>query len=72
MPAQLHAHAALDVPGGVLHAHNIGHDAEAFIQIHVGNGVGTQFGKGRVTALHDDSEGVYGSCALRHTPGQVT
>src|SRR5262249_52025715 len=28
--------------------------------------------KGRMTALHDDSEGVHGSCTLRHTPGQVT
>src|SRR5207244_3368801 len=31
MPAQLHAHAALYVPGGVLNAHNIGHDAETLI-----------------------------------------
>src|SRR5712691_10889205 len=72
MPAQLHAHAALDVPGGVLHPNNIGHNAEALIKVHVGNGVGPQFGKGRMTALHDDGEGVHGSCTLRHTPGEVT
>src|ERR1043165_8202028 len=72
MPAQLHAHAALNVPGGVLHADNISHDAEALIKIHVGDGVGTQFGKGGITALHDDGEGVYGSCTLRHMPGEVT
>src|SRR5713101_6006321 len=72
MPAQLHAHAALDVPGGILHANNIGHNAEALIKVHVGNGVGTQFGKGRMTALHNDGEGVYSSCTLRHTSGEVT
>src|ERR1700754_4506601 len=25
-----------------------------------------------MTALHDDGEGVYGSCTLRHTSGEVT
>jgi hypothetical protein len=72
MPAQFHAHAALDVLGGVLHPNNIGHNAEALIQIHVGNGVGTQFSKGRMTALHDDGEGIDGSDALRHAPAEVT
>src|SRR5262249_52786565 len=37
MPAQFHAHAALDVLGGVLHANDIGHDTEPLIKVHVGD-----------------------------------
>ena len=40
LPAHFDPHAALDVPCRVLDAYDVGHDAEAFVQIDVANRVG--------------------------------
>src|SRR5262249_38911445 len=69
VPAQLHTHATLDISGGILHTNDVGHDAETLIEVHIRYGVGAQFGKGRVAALHDDRERVDATQTPRNTPG---
>ena len=71
LPAQPYPHAALHIVDRICHTNNIGHHAETFVEVNVREHIRPQFGKGRVAALHDDTEGIHCTLALGHVPGGV-
>jgi hypothetical protein len=71
LPAHPHPHAAVHIVDRIRYTDNIGHHAETFVEVNVCEHIRPQLGKGRVAALHNDTEGIHRPLTLGHVPAGV-
>jgi hypothetical protein len=55
----------------ICHTNNIGHYAETFVKVNIREHIRPQLCEGRVTALHNNTEGIHRALALGHVPGGI-
>src|SRR5262249_13397974 len=71
LPAHPYSHAALHVVDRIGYTDNVGHHAETFVKVNISEHIRPQLRKGRVAALHDDTEGIHCTLTPGHVPGGV-